>query len=139
MYYKLRPHKPVQWCPLLTTATSDLLNQLGKPLSVLPWEDVDQPLTADVLALALRHGEISDDGLYLEMDYVHSLNELNRMIETRDSVRANRIYDSITGEEFNPGLVDIADRVVQIVQERVDTNFNSPVKSELEAHWKSLV
>lgn len=139
MIYKFRPYGRTQWCPALNGAILDILREYDKPISVLEWEDAEEPLTVENYALAVRYGTPADDGIYLEMCYVAEANSVKQAAASYKTLaQIHKDYPHINTEEERRKIEAVSASIVEDARKRLGSLLDKPADPELEAHWMAV-
>lgn len=139
MKYKIRPGAKMQWCEGLNSTVVRIMDEQGKALSDLDWIDAEQELTPEILAIALRHGQIADDGIFVDMADVQTVNDVDSVLSAAGELHRVHRENPWMKDLDEPGrLSEVSADTLKTVQGRVDRLLEADVKPELEEHWKNL-
>lgn len=135
MFYKFRPSASAQWCPELTGLLYNILKKAERPLSILEWQDADVELTPEIFQLLIRHGKVAEDGLYIGMEYI-------RMLQDLESAKNAHVTLCTLEDQFGTGTPEEREHIkalslstVEDIEVQVARVFEAEPKVELEEHW----
>lgn len=127
---KLHPNRRV----LRSVEDPSLARKIMDAGANIEWEQSDLELTPVLEKIAVRHGEIAEDGVILDYDVLYAYLQIDQVRESKDYLDNSPLIGAVDDGELSKFTAGTVKKIERELGEVLD----APVKPDVEQHWQRL-